>query len=194
MDTKRLRVLVIDQNETWRRALLRGLPAHGFSVLLAATLSEGRDLLQREDASAIVLDLLLPEGNGLRFLPELRSIRPEAAFLICTAHGSIAAAVAAMRVGADDFLLKPTTAAHVSVSIRRALDSTDPGRPADSIAVPAAPMPLDRIHWEHLQRVLMECEWNISEAARRLGIHRQSLQRKLRRCPALREHGPGARG
>jgi len=186
-------VLVIDENETWRRALLRGLSGHGFAVAVAPTWRQGFDLFEREGARVIVLDLLLPDAHGLLAIRELRGLCPDSAVLVCTAHGSIAAAVAAMRAGANDFLVKPTTHDHVAAAIRTTLEGRrgEP-RPARD-AILATPMPLARVHWEHIHRVLMESDWNVSEAARRLGIHRQSLQRKLRKIPVLRESDRSAR-
>lgn len=183
MDAKRRRVLVVDSSHAWRRDLSRGLSQQGVSVSLAATLREGRHLAKREDVDAIVLDVLFPDGYGLRFLPELRCIRPDAALLLCTAHASIAAAVAAIRAGAHDFLVKPITPEHVAASIGHALAALQGGAPPTRSPILATSMSLDRVQWEHLHRILMECDWNISEAARRLGIHRQSLQRKLRQPP-----------
>lgn len=192
MDGRGPCVLVIDENERWRRMLGGSLPRHGFSVSLADTLSEGLELFRREQADAVLLDFVSPDGHGIRILPELRNLRPNVALVICTAHGSIAAAVSAMWAGAHDFLLKPTTADHVATSIRHALEALRGAHPALHAATPAAPMPLDRVHWEHIQRVLIESDWNISRAARRLGIHRQSLQRKLRKLPVLRERRSGS--
>jgi two-component system response regulator RegA len=189
MDRKSVRVLVIDDDPSWRRALAVGLPGHGLSVSLAASLSEGGEILRREHVDAVLLDFVWPDGHGLRILPELRELRPAAALLVCTAHGSIAAAVTAMWGGARDFLIRPTTAEHVATSIRSALQAGP--RPALRAALPASAMPLDRVHWEHIQRVLIESDWNVSRAARRLGIHRQSLQRKLRKLPVLREPAAG---
>ncbi len=180
-----MQVLVIDHYESWRRVLARGLGAHGFMVFGAATVRDARDIVQREDVQAIVLDLQFPDGHGLRLLPELRRVRPDAPVLVCTAHGSIAAAVAAIRAGAHDLLLKPTTVEQVVASLRLALAGQEREQPPVQWVVPPEPMSLDRVHWEHLQRVLMECDWNISEAARRLRIHRQSLQRRLRQRPPL---------
>jgi two-component system response regulator RegA len=179
-------VLVIDENDEWRRVLRRGLSGCGYSVSLATTWQQGRDLARRKGPSAIVLEVLSTGGHGLRALSELRGVCPDAALLVCTSYGSIAAAVAAMRAGARDFLLKPTTPAYVAAAIEDILQARyGEGLPARAIR--AAPMPLDRLHWEHIQRVLMECDWNRTEAARHLGIHRQSLQRLLKKVPALRE-------
>jgi two-component system response regulator RegA len=180
MDVRTRRVLVVDQDERWRRVLQRGLAQHGFSVAQAATLRDAGDLVKREDAKAIVLDVAFPDGHGLGLVPEPRHVRPGAALLICTAHGSIAAAVAALRAGTDDFLLKPVTPGEVAASIGHARGGRQRAELPARALVPTAPMSLDRVQWEHLQRVLMDCDWNVSEAARRLGIHRQSLQRKLR--------------
>jgi two-component system, response regulator RegA len=185
-------VLVIDESEPWRRTLMRGLARLGFSVLAAATLKQGGGLFGREDFDAIVLDLVWSDGNGLGALADFSSLRPEAAIVVCTAHGSVAAAVAAMWAGAHDVLLKPTNPEQVASSIERTIEALRGGqRPSFRDAIPTSPMPLDRVQWEHIQRVLIECDWNVSRAARQLGIHRQSLQRKLRKVPPLRPEGSG---
>ena len=183
MDSDGTRVLVLDRNETWQQRLRRGLVGHGFSVLGARSVREGKEIIEQWEPRGIVLDLALPDAHGLRLLPELRRRHPETALVVCTALGSIAAAVAAMRYGAKDFLLKPTTAEQVGASLRHALGGEQREKVPPEWTILPDPMSLDRIQWEHLQRVLLECDWNISEAARRLRLHRQSLQRKLRHMP-----------
>jgi two-component system, response regulator RegA len=185
------RALVIDEDETWRRALLRGLSGRGLVVLGAPSCRRGIELARYEGPDVVILELQLPDGHGLRVLPRLRRLCPDAAIIICTAYGSIAAAIAAVRAGAHDFLVKPTTIDQVSTAIKNATTFLA-GRSPARIEVPSAPMSLARIQWEHIQRVLMESAWNVSEAARRLGIHRQSLQRRLRQQPALGENNPAS--
>jgi two-component system response regulator RegA len=144
---------------------------------------EGQEIIEQWKPRGIVLDLALPDAHGLRLLPELRHKHPETALVVCTALGSIAAAVAAMRSGANDFLLKPTTADQIGASLRHAIGGEQREEVLPEWTTLPDPMSLDRIQWEHLHRVLLECDWNISEAARRLRLHRQSLQRKLRHMP-----------
>jgi two-component system, response regulator RegA len=190
------RVLVIDENQIWVRILARSLLLQGLAVAEAATGRRGLELAEREGADAVVLDLRLPDGPGLVFLPRLRELCPDAAILVCSAHGSIATAMAAARGGAHDFLVKPTTPEQVLAAIRDAFGrGPAPPLPAagaddDGERAAAAPMTLAWVQWEHIHRVLMETSWNVSAAARRLGIHRQSLQRLLRKRPRLPESEP----
>jgi two-component system response regulator RegA len=130
-----------------------------------------------------VLDLKLGEESGLALIPELLEIRPELRILLLTGYASIATAVEAIKRGAWDYLAKPVDADQVVQALRGG------GHADEEAAAPvfAAP-PLKRLEWEHIQRVLAECDGNISEAARRLGLHRRTLQRKLSKRP-VRESG-----
>ena len=118
-----------------------------------------------------VVDLRLEDGNGLELVAHLRSRRPDARIVVLTGYGAIASAVAAVKIGATDYLAKPADANDVMC----ALLSSDGGRPE----VPENPMSADRVRWEHIQRIYELCDRNVSETARRLNMHRRTLQRIL---------------
>jgi len=128
-----------------------------------------------------VLDLKLGEENGLRLIPELHELVPDMRILLLTGYASIATAVEAIKRGAHDYLAKPVDAD----AVVRALLEGESAQPSedDVIDAPEAPLALRRLEWEHIQRVLTECDGNISETARRLGMHRRTLQRKLSKHP-----------
>ena len=128
-----------------------------------------------------VLDLKLGEENGLRLIPELHALVPDMRVLLLTGYASIATAVEAIKRGAHDYLAKPVDADAV---VRALLDGEGPEVGDDEVPdAPEAPLALRRLEWEHIQRVLTECDGNISETARRLGMHRRTLQRKLSKHP-----------
>lgn len=176
------RVLLIDDDEVFTRVLARALAARGFDVRVAANGAEALAGAREHQPDHAVLDLKLGEESGLAMIPELLEIRPELRILLLTGYASIATAVEAIKRGAWDYLAKPVDADQVVQALRGS-------GAADGSAAPvfAAP-PLKRLEWEHIQRVLAECEGNISEAARRLGLHRRTLQRKLSKRP-VRESG-----
>jgi two-component system response regulator RegA len=118
-----------------------------------------------------VVDLRLGDGNGLDLVTEMRKVAPSARMVILTGYGNIATAVAAMKTGAIDYLPKPCEADAVDAALR----GGDRGLPPP----PDHPMPADRVRWEHIQRVFEQCERNVSETARRLNMHRRTLQRIL---------------
>jgi two-component system response regulator RegA len=159
-------------------------------VITATNFDEARALTRRHQPRYCVLDLKLGEENGLRLIPELHALVPDMRVLLLTGYASIATAVEAIKRGAHDYLAKPVDADAV---VRALLDGdnadADDNDPPDA---PEAPLALRRLEWEHIQRVLTECDGNISETARRLGMHRRTLQRKLSKHP-VRER-PGARG
>jgi two-component system response regulator RegA len=177
------RVLLIDDDEVFTRVLARALVARGFDVAVAANRTEALASARASQPDHAVLDLKLGEDSGLALIPELLEIRPELRILLLTGYASIATAVEAIKRGAWDYLAKPVDADQVVQALRGA------GHDIDDAAAPAfAAPPLKRLEWEHIQRVLAECEGNISEAARRLGLHRRTLQRKLSKRP-VREAG-----
>lgn len=177
------RVLLIDDDEVFTRVLARALTARGFDVGVAANRADALASARTNTTNHVVLDLKLGEESGLALIPELLQIRPELRILLLTGFASIATAVEAIKRGAWDYLAKPVDADQVMQALRGG------GHAADEAAAPvfAAP-PLKRLEWEHIQRVLAECDGNISEAARRLGLHRRTLQRKLSKRP-VRESG-----
>jgi two-component system response regulator RegA len=159
----------------------RALTSRGFEVMTAGNVDDARALTRRHQPRYCVLDLKLGDENGLRLIPELQSLVPDIRVLLLTGYASIATAVEAIKRGAHDYLAKPVDADAV---VRALLDGDNgPADADDFVDAPDAPLPLRRLEWEHIQRVLTECEGNISETARRLGMHRRTLQRKLSKHP-----------
>ena len=183
------RVLLIDDDEVFTRVLARALGARGFDVAVAHSAAQALALARAEPAQFAVLDLKLGADNGLALIPELKALRPGLRILLLTGYASIATAVEAIKRGADDYLAKPVDADAIvgALLATQSAEKSHAGSPAD-VAVPHAPPPLKRLEWEHIHRVLTECDGNISETARRLGLHRRTLQRKLAKHP-VREAG-----
>lgn len=175
-------LLIIDDDVTFGRVLSRALGSRGFDVIQASNADEARALSRRHQPRYCVLDLKLGEENGLRLIPELQRIVPDMRVLLLTGYASIATAVEAIKRGAHDYLAKPVDADAV---VRALLDGDNaPGADDDDVVdAPEAPLALRRLEWEHIHRVLTECDGNISESARRLGMHRRTLQRKLSKHP-----------
>lgn len=173
------RVLLIDDDEVFLHVLGRALGARGFEVTSARDGTEALARCADFQPRHIVLDLKLGAESGLALIPRLSAARPGVRILLLTGYASIATAVEAIKRGAHDYLAKPVDADQV---VQALLGQS--GAHADEVDnLPDAPPPLKRLEWEHIQRVLSECEGNISEAARRLGLHRRTLQRKLAKRP-----------
>jgi two-component system, response regulator RegA len=174
-------LLIIDDDATFARVLGRALTSRGFEVITTDNPDDARALTRRHQPRYCVLDLKLGDENGLRLIPELQSLVPDIRVLLLTGYASIATAVEAIKRGAHDYLAKPVDADAV---VRALLDGDNGAADLDDpVDAPDAPLPLRRLEWEHIQRVLTECEGNISETARRLGMHRRTLQRKLSKHP-----------
>lgn len=177
---KRLRhVLVIDDDIVFARVLARALDARGFSSRVAHDAAAAIVACRHEPPQYAVLDLKLGADNGLKLIPELKALVPAMRILLLTGYASIATAVEAIRRGADDYLAKPVDADAVA----NALLSGQSSIVDKASSPPNASPPLKRLEWEQIQRVLAECDGNISEAARKLGLHRRTLQRKLIKRP-----------
>lgn len=173
-----MKVLLIDDDHGFRATLSLALRRRGCDVLAAASRAEA--LAQALDAgvSSVLLDMRLSSSSGMQLIPELRSLLPQARLIILTGYGSIPNAVAAVRLGADDYLLKPASADQILA----ALQGVGASAPRPSAAnIPS----LGRLEWEHIQRVLHECGGNISHTAEALGIDRRTLQRKLSKMPPV---------
>lgn len=164
------RVLIAEDDIVFRQRLGRALAARGFAVVLAGDGASAFALARGTTFESAVIDLALPDLSGVEVVRELHILQPAARLIVLTGYGSIATALAAVRAGAADYLTKPADADQIAAAL---LGSHAPHhRP---LAVPT----LDRLEWEHIQRVLAETGGNISESARILGLDRRSLQRKL---------------
>ena len=171
-------LLLVDDDEVFRERLARALRARGHEVTTAgdhdAALALGRT--QRFDFA--VVDLRMPSGTGLALIEPLRALVPGLRVVVLTGYGSIASAVEALRLGAHDYLAKPVDADEILAAL-----GGEGARPLPSADTPPTTPTLARAEWEHIQRVLTDCSNNISEAARRLGITRRTLQLKLKKYP-----------
>jgi len=176
-------LLLVDDDETLRTRLARAFEARGLSVTTAATCGEAVALAQADPPELALVDLRLPGGSGIDVVRELKAADSTTTIVVLTGYGSIATAVESMRSGATTYLTKPVDADQILAAFNQAEAARD-AQPA--IAVPS----LARVEWEHIQRVLAECGGNLSQAARLLGIHRRSLQRKLAKDPGPETHQP----
>jgi len=165
------RVLIVDDDAPLRNRLARALEQRGFATVVAASVAEGIELGSGNTPGYAVVDLRLEDGNGLEVVQVLRSSRPDIRIVILTGYGNIATAVRAIKAGAVDYLTKPVDADAVAAAL---LETEKPLPPP-----PAEPMSADRVRWEHIQRVFEQCDRNVSETARRLKMHRRTLQRIL---------------
>lgn len=164
-------LLIMDDDESFLRRLAKAMEKRGFEVEIAGTVAEGKAIVDSRPPAYAVLDLRLEDGNGLDVVEQLRAARPEARIVVLTGYGAIATAVAAVKVGATDYLSKPADADDVMNALLATTEDMPPP--------PENPMSADRVRWEHIQRVYELCDRNVSETARRLNMHRRTLQRIL---------------
>lgn len=164
-------LLLVDDDEPFLRRLERAMEKRGFQVEAAQSVAEGIARVTARPAAYAVIDLRLEDGNGLDVVERLRGKRPDARIVVLTGYGAIATAVAAVKIGATDYLSKPADANDITNALLSHGDALPPP--------PENPMSADRVRWEHIQRVYELCERNVSETARRLNMHRRTLQRIL---------------
>jgi len=164
-------LLIVDDDVAFRTRLARAMEKRGFEVVTADGLATGIDLARRVAPAFAVLDLRLGDGNGLDIVPVLHEARPDSRVIMLTGYGNIATAVAAVKAGAVDYLAKPTDADQIEAALLNPDEKLPPP--------PENPMSADRVRWEHIQRVFEQCDRNVSETARRLKMHRRTLQRIL---------------
>lgn len=164
-------LLLVDDDEAFLRRLGKAMEKRGFTVELAGTVAEGKTIATTRPPAYAVVDLRLEDGNGLDVVETLRDRRPDARIVVLTGYGAIATAVAAVKIGAVDYLSKPADATDVTNALLTRSSELPP--PPDN------PMSADRVRWEHIQRVYELCDRNVSETARRLNMHRRTLQRIL---------------
>jgi two-component system response regulator RegA len=173
-------LLLVDDDETFTRVMARAMTRRGFRVSTANSAEAGLALATADLPEYAVLDLKMDGDSGLVLLPKLHELDPEMRVLILTGYSSIATAVEAIKRGACNYLCKPADADDVLTALlsEHVVD-------LDSL-VPENPMSVDRLQWEHIQRILAEHAGNISATARALGMHRRTLQRKLQKRPVRR--------
>ena len=164
-------LLIVDDDAPLRNRLARAMEQRGFTVVSAASVAEGLEVLGTAPPAYAVVDLRLEDGNGLEVVEALRAARDDVRIVMLTGYGNIATAVVAIKAGAVDFLAKPVDADQLTAAL---IETERPLPPP-----PEDPMSADRVRWEHIQRVFEQCNRNVSETARRLKMHRRTLQRIL---------------
>jgi len=170
-------ILLVDDDEVLRERLATAIRTRGYEVRTAGSSEDALREAAKDSPEMAVLDLRMPGGSGIELMRELKKQDPATRILMLTGYGSIATAVEAVREGAIGYLPKPADADEILAALNGTNTAKEKGIETPSLA---------RAEWEHIQRVLSDCGGNISEAARRLGIHRRSLQRKLHKYPPVR--------
>jgi two-component system, response regulator RegA len=169
-------LLILDDDRPFLLRLARAMESRGYVVTQADSVASGLAAIAAQPPAYAVIDMRLMDGNGLSVISELKRVRPDARGIVLTGYGNIATAVTAVKMGAFDYLAKPADADEIDAALQ-SIPGTKP-------AVPDNPMSADRVRWEHIQRVYELCERNVSETARRLNMHRRTLQRILaKRAP-----------
>ena len=169
-------LLIVDDDRAFLQRLARAMETRGFAVEAAGSVNEGLALLRQRAPAFAVVDMRLDDGNGIDVIAALKELRPDSRAVVLTGYGNIATAVSAVKIGAADYLAKPADADDVYNALLAS--------PDDKAPPPENPMSADRVRWEHIQRVYELCNRNVSETARRLNMHRRTLQRILaKRAP-----------
>ena len=164
-------LLLVDDDEPFLKRLAKAMEKRGFEVETAESVAQGTAIATARPPAFAVVDLRLEDGNGLDVVEVLRERRPDCRVVVLTGYGAIATAVAAVKIGATDYLSKPADATDIMNALLSRRDELPPP--------PENPMSADRVRWEHIQRVYELCDRNVSETARRLNMHRRTLQRIL---------------
>ena len=164
-------LLLVDDDEPFLRRLARAMEKRGFEPEMAGSVAAGKAIATARPPAFAVCDLRLEDGNGLDVVETIREKRPDSKIVVLTGYGAIATAVAAVKIGAIDYLSKPADANDITNALLASGDALPPP--------PENPMSADRVRWEHIQRVYELCDRNVSETARRLNMHRRTLQRIL---------------
>ncbi len=164
-------LLLVDDDEPFLKRLAKAMEKRGFEVEIAGSVAAGKAIATARPPAYAVCDLRLEDGDGLDVVEVLREKRPDCRVVVLTGYGAIATAVAAVKIGATDYLSKPADATDITNALLANGDTLPPP--------PENPMSADRVRWEHIQRVYELCDRNVSETARRLNMHRRTLQRIL---------------
>ena len=169
-------LVIVDDDKPFLIRLGRAMEQRGFEVRMGSSIAEGLDLIRQKAPAFAVVDMRLEDGNGLDVIAELAKLKPDSRAIVLTGYGNFATAVSAVKLGAVDYLAKPADADEVTDALLAPSDEKAPP--------PENPMSADRVRWEHIQRVYELCNRNVSETARRLNMHRRTLQRILaKRAP-----------
>lgn len=169
-------LLIVDDDRAFLQRLARAMEARGFEVETADTIAGAVQSVRNSPPAFAVVDMRLGDGNGLDVIEAIRSRREDTKAIILTGYGNIATAVTAVKLGAVDYLSKPADADEIFAALTR--------QSGEKAPLPENPMSADRVRWEHIQRVYESCNRNVSETARRLSMHRRTLQRILaKRAP-----------
>ena len=175
--TERRTLLVVDDDEAFRTRLVRALDVRGFSAVGVEDYEAALAAAREDTPECALVDLKLPGRSGLDVVRDLKSLDSTTRIVVLTGYGSIATAVQSVKLGAHTYLTKPVDADQIVAAFAED-EETPPSAPTPAVQT------LARVEWEHIQRVLADCDGNVSHAARLLGIHRRSLQRKLFKNPA----------
>ncbi|MBI4693548.1 MAG: response regulator transcription factor [Gammaproteobacteria bacterium] len=171
------KVLIIDDEELFCTVLAQALGRRGYTAFTASNPQRAVDICRLECVHFVVLDLRMPEVSGLQLIPALLAVDPHLRIVVLTGYASVATAVEAIKLGAVHYLTKPADADDVIAAFARIEGDME-------VEIETEPTSLERLEWEYIQRTLTECDGNISAAAKRLGLHRRTLQRKLQKRPS----------
>jgi len=172
-------LLIVEDDDALRDRLTRAFTERGLDVRAVSSTVEAEACAREEPPELVLLDLRVGVENGLDLIPLLKRLDPATRIVVLTGYGSVATAIEALRRGATHYLTKPADSDEILAAFERGPGTAGPVPPWQA-------MSLDRVEWEHINRVLVDCGGNVSEAARVLGIHRRSLQRKLAKYPSAR--------
>src|ERR671937_3152913 len=164
-------LLIVEDDKSFLQRLARAMEGRGFAVTTAESVADGLTEVERSAPAFAVVDMRLGDGSGLDVISALKKRRPDARGIVLTGYGNIATAVTAVKLGAVDYLSKPADADDVVAALLAS--------GTEKSELPSNPMSADRVRWEHIQRIYEMCNRNVSETARRLNMHRRTLQRIL---------------
>ena len=169
-------LLIVDDDTVFCEVLSEALTKRGYSVTTAHNVDDGLELARKEPPEFAVIDLRMPGKSGLEMVSELKQLDEHTRIVVLTGYASIATAVEAIKLGAIHYLAKPADADDIAAAFYR--EDGDKDTPIRS-----KPLSVGQVEWEHIHKVLTECDGNVSETARRLNMHRRTLQRKLAKYP-----------
>jgi two-component system, response regulator RegA len=175
-DIEQPALLIVDDDLTFCRVLARAMEGRGYAVTVAHDVVQAIFSAEQNPPKYAVVDLRMPGPSGLTLVKKLKELDPEMRVVVLTGYASIATAIEAIKIGATHYLAKPVKAEEIIAAFRRTMADAD-------IEVTGDPLPVSRVEWEYIQKVLLEHQGNITDTAKALGMHRRTLQRKLAKRP-----------